>query len=1047
MNTNTSMVQVFANDRSPLSVRRSTARHVNDVKNNTEWLLDQITKYTEKTAVTAKDINTSIDILLASKFAQFLSEELNQSTFGCMFQGVTTIEEINENVSFTLSYLVNTSKNNVKIDGAIPKTSLTAIDRTIIVGPPLKAKIEVSKDVFRALAEFLKIVGGYWLRTKERVAMGGPLYHPKDNEKSMLVHSKYNNFMKLMDTHSQAAADLLIALDNSTTMIKVCAGAQSSTVLRSKGEVFKNVASISDIAKRLIASKSQQTFGIAKNVPGQVTAEMNISKSMFEFLSVFLYNSDNDGAMPDLMPRFSGPEAKFERPDVIVCAPGDTINYLLKIGMARKDVVTMHQYTTKLTLEQSDMNPLNTVAPQNSVTLKNGSYVRDDRRQLMVEEVTKDNHELVNATIGGIRVAFVDLDGNSFVDSVSRISGLRNMTTIDRILPCGIIFTKKNIAPLGPVRQTTTFTNENGTQYTMSVASMRKFLVGFFESAHRDHMLQNIDEDPTNALSSMVFYRINEDGDKLLLNKFMVDNYYYNPDLMCANLISVLENSTSMELDFIFNKIYRYDEDDDDDDDDQGGAEEEGEGGGRGRRRRRRRGRGRGDDGDDEAIAFAEDNPDVQGDAEGQEQREGGEGERGGEEEQAAQDNNDRPLPLPNDGGGGGGDDETVEEAMHRWRRTRWTPNLRKNIVHRVQSYFEQKKSSVDRRTVYKVYDCLLRLTNIEAASCLNYINMGFGLYFMKTAYYQTDSLLACRPNGFLHVTGPTQQTRVEDPPDKSQMINYESYMHSVTGRQSLASYPAIRWQDAKIVQSQTVTDDRVVDPTNDMGIEDFLTFQSTMRLAAVEDKQQDPNSLKGDGWLMLFTPPFVCKDVVSKPFTPVGRLGTVFITPEEHDYRFFNQNHMDCQHQTVYTHNAVFSNMINNINTMYLWRNKFDIEEFPFTKYVAFNPTAAAGIKAQMDADTRSRHVEKNQKNDGDTLDIHPLNESNISHFTGVAYPMHCFSSLNRKLGTMTTDDIKFANGHRVKIMNMEGTDFLLNGTSMFGKWDNQVSEFSFYN
>lgn len=978
MNTNTGMIQVFANDRTPLAIQRTTAKHVDDIKNNTEWLFDQLSKYEQRNSITTKDVNTSMDFLLASKLALYVSKAMRESTLGCMFQGVTTIEELNDGVSFTLSFLINTSKNNVKIDGAIPKTSLTTMDRKIVVGDPLKVKTEVSKDVFRIIAEFLKIVNGYWLEAKERVAIGGPLYHPKDNEKSMLTHSNYNNFMKLANTHSWVAADLLTALDNTIAMIKVGEWAPSSTVLRSKGEAWKNVRSIQDIAKRTIASKSQQTFAMAKHIPGQVTSEMNTcAKALFEFLSVYMHNSDNDGAMPDLMPRFSGEGARFEHPDVIICAPGSTIAYLLKIGLAQKNNVNMHQRETKLTLSQNDMNPINLVAPQNSVTLKNGSYVRDDKRQLQVEEVVQQNHELITAVIGGIRAVFVDLDGNPFVDSVARKSGLRNMTTIDRVLPCGILFTKKGIAPDGPVRQTTTFTNEDGSQYTLGASAMMKFLTRFFEDAPKEIIAKNIDEDATNALSSMVFYRLNEGGDQLLLNTYMVDNHYYNPDLMYANLVSVLENSTARELTFLFNNIDGYDKEDDD------------------------------DPRPAQAAAAGRENAEQEED----------------------------------------GDGETLEQAtMRRDAGDVWTPQTRRNTVDRAKSYCSQKNITIAKKIIYNVYDALMKLTNVQAISCLDFINPGFGLYFLRTSYYQTDSLLACRPNGFIHVTGPTQQRRVEDPPDKSQMINYESFMHAVTGRQSLAGYPAVKWQDAKIIQSQTLTDDRVVDPTDEMDISQYLTHEASMRLAAVEDKQQDPNCVKGDGWIMFFTAPFVDRDVVSKPFTPVGRLATPYITPEDHARDFFDQSQMDCQHTTVYTHNTVHSNMRNNINTMFLWKNRFEDSDFPGHKYVAFNPTSADAIKAQIDAETRASRVQKNQQY-VDELDIHPINESNISHFTGVAYPVYCYSSLNRKLGTMATDDIKFANGHRVKIMNMEGSDFLLNGSAMFGKWDNQTSEYSFDN
>ena len=248
------------------------------------------------------------------------------------------------------------------------------------------------------------------------------------------------------------------------------------------------------------------------------------------------------------------------------------------------------------------------------------------------------------------------------------------------------------------------------------------------------------------------------------------------------------------------------------------------------------------------------------------------------------------------------------------------------------------------------------------------------------------------------------------------------------------------------IAESQATSSDKVIDVTKDHEIMDHLTYQRMMRLAGMEQKTLDPR-VKGDGWWPLFVPPFMDIEMFGSVGSPLGRMSTPFKTPEEHDMFFTDTTVKDCLHPTVFTTNPVHQNMWNNINTLYLYnKDLFNNPDFPFYKYIQFNPVAASAIQSTIDANTRSSNANMNMTRD-ESEGVDVRDEANISDFLGVAIPKTCWSDMDIMRAVVNRDDLKSATSYRVNSVITNGdSSFYITGQDFVGKWDRcGVSEYSF--
>lgn len=362
-----------------------------------------------------------------------------------------------------------------------------------------------------------------------------------------------------------------------------------------------------------------------------------------------------------------------------------------------------------------------------------------------------------------------------------------------------------------------------------------------------------------------------------------------------------------------------------------------------------------------------------------------------------------------------------------------------------VENYMTKRRLNFDNDDFEKIYNILYHLTNCEAIEYLGFINMGFGVVWLKPMHVQADSILFSRPSGYAHFGGTPTQHRKQDLSDESNSVLFQSVAYSTTSRQSLAQYPSVMWNNASYVESVTLTTNSVIDVTDPSAITDALNHLHTTAEAGTEQKTFD-KEIRGDGWWPLFCPPFMDIESMSKPFNPLGRMGTPFKSEEEHAQKFTDITIMDVIHPNVYTTNAVHQDMWNNINTVFLYNvDLFHNRDFPFYKYMNFSPHAEEGLTTTENAITRDVNRSINMKR-SDAERVSVKGESAISDFAGVAIPKTCWSDSGLD-GVVCRDDFKTATSYRVNAILINGdTSFYVNGDDFVGKWDRcGVSEYSF--
>ena len=140
------------------------------------------------------------------------------------------------------------------------------------------------------------------------------------------------------------------------------------------------------------------------------------------------------------------------------------------------------------------------------------------------------------------------------------------MTTFDLMLPTGIAMTDRQQLKHGPARQSTSFSNEMGIDYTLSCDRVSSVLTRLFHEDQFKTYTPDMTDLRGNAnpveqclMSYSTTNDDDEEGDEsrgmkaerddtptvYYRNKFMRNNFYYNNDLMANNIIAVILNQTS----------------------------------------------------------------------------------------------------------------------------------------------------------------------------------------------------------------------------------------------------------------------------------------------------------------------------------------------------------------------------------------------------------------------------------------------------------------------------------------------------------------------
>lgn len=1014
---------MIKNDPNPLSASPNALRALDEMGNEKQWLRNEIISYSSRPSLTQDDIKRKVEVLMACKLVAKLNNRMVENTFGMALHHAMTEEPISD--GFNLLIIYNIDRTDAGrcsyLAQTAPCVNIVNVERKVSPPGSTRVNIRIDKDVFQKMGLALGAIEGSWLKMKnERLAMGLPAKPPLGDPNLKIAESEYQNFMSQIEVRLNAAANSIIRGQNTHSFQLMVDQSPSVTTLP-RNTRFKDVMDRRELVRRSISIIPQMSFGINKMAPMRNSDRKSVSMVLHDVLRIFDLHTDNSGAIDGLDGWFDGPKAPFKKPDVIAFTTSRVIDRLQLLGVVSTEEVNMNQTMTVLTLEDEDMHPMRTVVPQRSVVLKNGSYVRDPDTQLAKKVITTKNHKIEYARVGNRNVVFVPIDDGSMANDIATASHVTTLTNFDFAIPTGVTFTQHGKTLHGPVRQCTTFANETGARYTLSCDQLKSFFYEFF-SDDEPFDCSSFDDIDT-ALKCMMFYsqKPNEDEEEeqssecherncyeevIEKNELMRDNYYYNNDLMAHNIISIMLNRTSPALKSLFDRDHK-----------------------RGSSKKQSKFH------DDENEPRKEykrhpskecliniDNSDSRFDQ---------------------MEATEKPPSTPSD------NLQDIEKKKHdESEGSDDCDDFNAEVVKAiVKNYMVTKQMSFNETDFNRIYRVLYNLSNHDAVEYLGYINTGFGVIWIKPTHVQADGIMFCRPSGYAHFGGTPIQKRMQDLSDESNSLLLQSVAYSTTSRQSIANYPSLMWNNATYIESVTSTTNKVIDVTDQSEIVDAINSLHAIASADLKKKTFDPE-IDGNGWWPLLCPPFMEMETMSKPFSPLGRMGTQFKTEEEHSRCFTDENIMDAVYPNVFTTNAVHQDMWNNFNTICLYSKElFNNPDFPFYKYIHFNPTADEGIRATEDAITRDNNRRMNMLRE-DTVGVRVKGESSLSDFMGAAIPKTCWSDTELG-GVMSREDFKAANSYRVNAILTKGdTSFFINGDDLVGKWDRcGVSEYSFLN
>ena len=1011
-------ISLLAGDPSPLTANPNTISSLSSNTYTTEFLKGELVRVVGgEGAIQCRDVQRNTEFLYTCRFVDTANSGPLQQPFGFTAQHARTLEHIDGSFTLIMLYKVNASDGHTPaFPGKADSTnSIIDVERRINASIPLVGGFRVDKRLRTEMAAAMNSLAESNKPADVREALGMPRKNDADNPLLVLSRDRLKKFLSNIKINVAASANAQIRGDNNRLLMTM--GAHSASIYTCPHyKPLRNTQDRRELALKLNACVTDMLFGLNKAIPIARNERSSVEAVLYDALNVFSLNTDNDASLPEMHGELSGPGAPFSQPNVIIMCSNRLLGKLAQMGLVKTSEVDAKQYVASLRLKQSDMSPLVALAPQDSVHLINGQYVRDPNTSGIARESRETKKmPLKWAKIGDWNIMFVDVDNGSFCKTVREDTGLTTMSTYDSMVPTGVTMSSEGGVPRGPSRQVTTFCNENGVNHTLTCEMIAPFLTKFFGTdTQATFDLSTVERDDRRGIverleKSLIFYRsrdINDDdledecGDEeeserrkadleklLYRNTYMTDNKYYTDNEQSRNIISVLKNMTSpdlRELTHQVNEEYKtlskektdgpYDENNDND-------------------IYKVKKKGRGIDEEEE------------------------------EEEEEGVDEDD---------------DESFTVKMCERRVNIFHGEL---VVASVMDYMATKlKIQVDPKKVRAVHRVLLRLTNKKAVEYLKYINMGFGVLWLLPQFLQADSLLITRPGCMFHARGAPSMNRVKDMSDESQYEVYSTESYSPMGRLSLATNPGVFWRNAALIDTQAAATGRAIKVTDQAKMRSAMNWLEAMRRSGVADKTII-NPEHANAWWPVFIQPVVTNSFFESANSPVGRLNTHYASREEFEDRFSDPKINDIKYPTVFSVNEVFSDPMNNINTLFLYnRQMIESEDgCPLSKYLNFNQTAASAVTNMEGTYARAVNTIMNMnRQDNERIEPMGLDHSNVSHAMGAAFPRYCYNNGDLAGEVLVRKDYAEAGSYRTnKVITSGDTSFLITGTNAQQKFE----------
>ena len=995
-------VQVICNDSSPLRASGGTISALQDKENTREWLENEITDYLAQKSISRESVEQRVNFIMCNKLIAKKHTRMIENSFGLVACQSMTEEPIEDSFKQVFVYKVDVTDaahQAYLADQPGPRVKIIDVTRTVTSPGPQCVCIGIDKTVYDRHMTNMKALAGSWISDKKmRVSMGLDPTNPLDDRKLQLARANFRNFMAHIEHQQDAASKALTRGDNVGMLFQILRQAPSVYALN-KTPSIQGTRDRSDWAMYMNATVPQLLFALNKTIPTNQERRW-ISQGLGDMLCYYDHHTDNDASIESLHGYFSGTGATFKKPSAILVVTPAIRRLLYKSGVMCTSYVTMNQVMAVLSLTEEDMHPMRTYAPQQAVTLDRGSYKRDENKQMLKHVQSTPNHRLDYVKVEEKNCVVVAIEDDTFSEHIALDSKMTSVTTFDFMMPTGVIMSENGRLNTGPSRQTTTFINENGVRYTLGCDSLESFLHVLFTSPGYVRI-----EGSVSMEEPMVFYRMRECPPSSKKRKSKknknggVDDSdngddhpspkqaLYRNKYMRDNVFYTDEIMTQNIINLLLNRtdsrlldlFARV-------------------GGTRG-------------------IETSQPTTVLENmEASRNSLKEDSIGENFISEEEAV-------CSIPVEG-----------------------YNNKHSVLASVRNYMQRRKMPLNEEgeeEIFRLYDILHKMTNLEAIPLLRFMNMGFGIIWIKPEFVQADSMVICRPSGFNHLGGSPHMTKRQDMTDEANTVLYRAQSYSSTNRLSLAKYPAVTVRNAALTNRLSTTTDRIVDPTDEDEVRDGTAWLKAMRNAGVQTKTLGSGGKRISGanaWWAMFCQPIMDKSFFESVNSPVGRIGTHFRTLNEFETRFPDRTVMDVKYTNVFTRNKVFGDTKRNINTLILYNGAIlEDPDFPLFKYLNYNPLAAASVSALED--THSKYVNKitnMTREDHETVLAAGLDETNVSRLLGGAVPKACWSSSDMEDGLLVRGDLMTANSYRQNAVITNGdTGFFVTGIDALEKFD----------
>ncbi len=1003
------LTAVLEGDKDPLLALGNSILQLDEEAYTNAFVGDEFIRNTGSVGIEFKDIAHNVEFLYTCHLIQRANSKASEQEFGLSMQHIIMEDEMDKNFTMVSVFEVDMSDGHTRSHPgeAKPTNSSVTVRRELFARFPLSGGFLVEKSVRDKMARAMKAYAEYYTKDgSERAAQGLPPSDDIDNPKLKVLKFSLNRFKAAINKNINWCANGKVRGDNTHTLMSMIDMSPSIYALM-KHKPLRNTMDRRDLAVLLNSSFTELTFGLNKLIPLYNAERSSQLSVMHDVLNIFEIFTDANGALNEMKGYLSGSGAPFYQPDAIAVCPGRVIKILSQVGFVQTAVCDLNQFTAMLSLSDKDMSPLVTAAPQESVSIVNGVYRRNDNAggQIVRTSNKRENVTIKYARVGEKNILFSDPDNGTFSKNVRGDSGLTTMSTYDSMVPTGVTLTEHDKVPRGPCRQSTTFCNENGVNFTLGCDMLKTFFTDFFYDPKHAvvdlNTMDNVDPDNTEDVEkSMIFYRFRKTGEEakkgsdeeeeeeeeedggagiLVRNYYMTDNYYYDDDLHIQNIISAILNSTNHKL-CEFTKVVSQQS--------------------------------------TKLAPFGDDDPIP-----------------------------DELSDNLDDGDAGWSDSE---RAIYLLSQSRKKTNFELDaIVAAVQEYMSVRKMYIERKRIIAIHRALRGMSNVTAINFYGFINPGVGFLWLLPQFVQADSMLITRPSAFNHLVGKPSMTRQRDHSDESQYDQYVTETYTAVGRLSLGTNPSIFWQNCAFVKSQATATNRIVPLTDSTKMRSVINWIDAMRRSGMVDKTMvNPDII--NAWWPVFCPPTMPRAFFESANSPVGRLATHYLRKDDFDTKFYSQGVRDIKFPNSYTLNPVFTNMTDNFNTRVLYTKEMVRTEdgCPLTKYLNFNPTAAMALTNMETNAMRVVNEAMNmQRQDGDRLDPRDLDNSKISNVMGAALPRTCWSCSDLAEKVLVREDFQKATSYRTNNVITSGdTSFLITGTNTQEKFERcAVSHHSF--